>query len=78
MSFGGVQHFFDFRHGRFLYLFESGVFPSEGLVGCADFMTLVDLQNDLNDDRCSDWQTLNAVDHPHMIIFGAEELNEQI
>jgi hypothetical protein len=78
MGLGGVEHFFDFRHGGFLYLFESGVFLSEELVGCAYSMTLFDLHDDLNDDRCADWQTLNAVHRPHMAVFGAEELNEQI
>jgi hypothetical protein len=63
--------------GSFTY-FESAVFLSEELVGCACFMTLFDLQDDLNDDRCADWQTLNAVYRPHMTVFGAEELNEQI
>jgi hypothetical protein len=59
-------------------LFEAGVFLSEELVGCAYFVTLFDLEDDLDYDRRADWQTLNTVHRPHMTVFDTEQLNKQI
>jgi hypothetical protein len=44
----------------------------------ATIQALLDLEDDLHHDRRADWQTLNTVHHPHMTVFGAEELTEQI